>query len=151
MKTGFDNTFYGNDNISFLYSVLRSNVPEQSLDFCKFLNCIDVIWIQSQAGELKVTLLCFCNNNSTVKGAIYKRTSTSQSLLKMVIKLFDLQFKFLFNDIITHMTRTYMIAQGGDGLSCGSSNKEVTYCKNHLLFIPFHISAINCSPAIQHW
>ena len=96
-------------------------------------------------------MLCFCTDNSTVKGAIYKGTSTNKELLKIVIEFFDLQFEYGFNAIVTHVAGTRMIAQGGDGLSRGATNEGVMNGENYLLFIPFHLSAIDCSPQIKEW
>ena len=44
-----------------------------------------------------------------------------------------------------------MIAQGGDGLSCGATNEGVMSGEDFLLFLPLHRSAIERSVSLRNW
>ena len=75
----------------------------------------------------------------TVERALVNGTSSSPLLLDLVICFKALQLKHSFKVEVFHVSGTQMIAQGMDGISCGSLNKGVMDRQAMFNFIPIHV------------
>lgn len=150
-KSGFGDSFSSNKGISYCFGIWTAQIMDESSNFREFKNCIDAIRREGEVGHLEDTLLLFCTNNTIIEQAIYKGTTSSPKLLEMVIKFYNIQFEFGFTSIITHVSGTRMIAQGGYRLSCGATNKGVLCSEEFISFLPLHKTTINRSPSLQEW
>ena len=83
--------------------------------------------------------------------AVYKGSSDSRLLLEMVIEYFEIQVRYNFTILITHVSGKRMIACGSDGLSRGSTNEGIMNGEDFLSFLPLHLSALERSPQLKDW
>ena len=134
-----------------MYGVWSYSDAEESSNYREMNNCITSIRKLGEMGKLQHSMLLFCTDNSTVETALYKGTSSSPKLLELVIEFYDLQFKFGFNAIISHISGKRMIAQGSDGLSRGAINEGVMNGKDYMSFIPFHLTAFEREDNLKDW
>ena len=137
--------------IDYIYGVWSHSEAEESSNYREMNNCITSIRKLGEMGKLQHSMLLFCTDNSTVETALYKGTSSSPKLLELVIEFYDLQFKFGFNAIISHISGKRMIAQGSDGLSRGAINEGVMNGKDYMSFIPFHLTAFEREDNLKDW
>ena len=135
---GFGDSFLTKDRIR----VWNETISSRSSNYQEFRNFLVAFKREGDAGHLANSFVIFCTDNSTVGAALYKGTSDSHFLLKMVIEFHSLLMKYECQAFISHIAGTRMIARGGDGLSRGALNEGVMWGKDYLSFIPFYLSAL---------
>jgi len=124
-RDGFGDSFLAKDSISYHIGIWNEKVSSQSSNYREFRNFLVAFKREGDAGHLANSFVIFCTDNSTVGAALYKGTSDSHFLLKMVIEFHSLLMKYECQAFISHIAGTRMIARGGDGLSRGALNEGV--------------------------
>jgi hypothetical protein len=83
-----------------------------------------------------------------VESAIYKGSSGSEKLHALVVRYHCLESKYGITVTTSHVSGKRMIAEGADGLSRGLLNEGVMVGDSIISFVPFHLSAMECSLAV---
>ena len=85
------------------------------------------------------------------KSALFKGTTNNPGLLKLVVKVHDLQMEFGFQAVVSHVSGFRRIKQEGDELSRGVLNEGVMNGMTYRSFIPFHESAFERTPELKEF
>ena len=95
----------------------------------------------------------FFMDNTAVEAALYiMGTSKGKKLLALVIQVKLLETCRGIRMLVSHVSGTKMIAEGGDGVSQGSFLNEGTMTGEEVLsFIPLHLSAIERLSTLLGW
>jgi hypothetical protein len=114
---GFGSTFSLGGDISYRIGTWGYDEGDESSNWREFTNVVESLEDEAEVGQLANAVVCFFTDNSTVETAIYKGTSKSRKLLALVIRLKVLEVRHSIHLVVCHVAGTWMIAEGGDGVS----------------------------------
>ena len=106
---------------------------------------------EAAAGNLRDALIFLCTGNSTVESAIVKGNSSSEKLFELTLEVRQLEMEQGAKVVVSHVAGERMKGQGTDGVSRGQMKEGVSAGKEMLSYIPFHLSSIQRSPAVEPW
>ena len=148
---GFGATFTVPNGISYRIGVWKPDESAESSNWREFTNVVESLEEEVESGRLQNSTVYFFTDNTTVEAALYKGTSKSKKLLALVIRVKLLETRHGIRILVSHVSGTRMILEGGDGVSRGSLNEGVMAGEEMLSFIPLHLSAIERSPSLEDW
>jgi hypothetical protein len=148
---GFGSTFTVANGVSYRIGVWNSEESDESSNWKEFTNVVESLEEEAETGRLDNSEVYLFTDNETVEGALYKGTSHSPKLLKLVIRVKLLETLRGIRILVSHVSGKRMIAEGGDGVSRGSLNEGVMAGVNMLTFIPIYLSAVERSPTLLDW
>jgi hypothetical protein len=149
--SGFGSTVLGNDGIRYRIGTWDSDTQESSSNFREFENVVEALKEEAKAGHLRNALIFLCTDNSTVESALVKGNSSSKKLFELVLEVRCLAMREGARIVVSHVSGERMKAQGTDGVSRGQLKEGVSAGADMLSFIPFQLSAIQRSPAVEDW
>jgi hypothetical protein len=107
---------------------------------------------EANQGHLCNALIFLCTNNSTMESALVKGNSSSQKLFDLVLEVRHLKMQKGMQIIVSHILGEQMKAQGTNGGGSRGQVKEgVSTGVDMLSFIPFQLTAIQQSTAVEDW
>eukprot|EP00980_Cylindrotheca_fusiformis_P022018 scaffold8903_cov106-Cylindrotheca_fusiformis.AAC.3 len=146
---GFGGTFLSTEGLSYQTGIWKYKATS-SCSF-EFRNLLDSLEREGQADRLQDAFVLFMTDNKAVEETLFKGSSKSQDLLRMVQEFHQLEMRFGFVALVVHCAGTRMIAQGTDGLSRGGLNEGVMAGKPMSSFLPLHLDAFERSPPLKDW
>jgi hypothetical protein len=149
--SGFGSTVLGEDGIRYRIGTWDSDTQESSSNFREFENVVEALKEEAKQGHLKNALIFLCTDNSTVESALVKGNSSSKKLFELVLEVRRLEMQEGAKIIVSHVSGERMKAQGTDGVSRGQLKEGVSIGADMLSFIPFQLSAIQRSTAVEDW
>jgi hypothetical protein len=149
--TGFGSSIQSSAGLSYRIGVWLGEERDETSNFREFRNVVEALEDEGESGRLKDCRVFFCTDNSTVESAIYKGSSGSEKLHALVVRYHCLESKYGITVTTSHVSGKRMIAQGADGLSRGLLNEGVMAGDSIISFVPFHLSAVERSPAVFDW
>jgi hypothetical protein len=149
--SGFGSTVMGTDGIRYRIGTWGSDTEDCSSNFREFENVVEALKEEAREGHLRGALIFLCTDNSTVEAALVKGNSSSPKLFELVLAVRLLEMQEGAKIIVSHVSGERMKAQGTDGVSRGQLKEGVSVGKDMLSFIPFHLSAIQRSSAVEPW
>jgi hypothetical protein len=148
---GFGSTFTVANGVAYRSGVWRPEESDESSNWREFTNVVESLEEEAASGRLDNAQVYMFTNNTVVEAALYKGTSHSPKLLELVIQIKLIETQRGIRILVSHVSGLRMIAEGGDGVSCGSLNEGVMAGEDMLTFIPLHLSAIERSPGLLAW
>mmetsp|Transcript_39960 Transcript_39960/g.56309 ORF Transcript_39960/g.56309 Transcript_39960/m.56309 type:complete len:432 (+) Transcript_39960:3-1298(+) len=139
------------EGIRYRIGVWEADEAGESSNYREFTNVVEALEEDGDAGRLQYCEVFFFTDNATVETALFKGTSSSQTLLDLVIRFHLLRAKYQVKIHVIHCAGTRMIAQGTDGVSRGCLLDGVMAGKPFLSFVPLHKSALERSPDLEDW
>jgi hypothetical protein len=149
--SGFGSTVLGEDGIRYRIGTWDSDTEESSSNFREFENVVEALKEEAKQGHLRNALIFLCTDNSTVEAALAKGNSSSKKLFELVLEVRRLEMHEGAQILVTHVSGERMKAQGTDGVSRGHLKEGVSTGADMLSFIPFQLSAIERSTAVEDW
>jgi hypothetical protein len=149
--SGFGSTVLGEDGIRYRIGTWDSDTQESSSNFREFENVVEALKEEAKQGHLRNALIFLCTDNSTVEAALVKGNSSSKKLFDLVLEVRRLEMHEGAQIVVSHVSGERMKAQGTDGVSRGQLKEGVSIGADMLSFIPFQLSAIQRSPAVEDW
>jgi hypothetical protein len=148
---GFGSTFTVPNGVSYRIGVWKSDELDETSNWKEFTNVVESLEEEAETGHLDHATVYLFTDSTVVELSLYKGTSKSPKLLKLVIRVKLLETRRGIRILVSHVSGLRMIAEGGDGVSRGSLNEGVMAGENMLTFIPLHLSAIERSPLLLEW
>ncbi len=149
--TGFDSSMQTTAGLPYRIGVWLGREGNETSNFREFRNVVEALEDEGESGRLKDCRAFFCTNNLTVESAIYKGSSGSEKLHALVVWYHCLESKYGITVTTSHISGKRMIAKGADGLSQGLLSEGVMTLDSIISFVPFHLLAIERSPAVFDW
>eukprot|EP00980_Cylindrotheca_fusiformis_P008541 scaffold1809_cov107-Cylindrotheca_fusiformis.AAC.5 len=146
---GFGGTFLSTKGLSYQTGVWKYRATS-SCSF-EFRNLLDSLEREGRENRLKDAFVLFMTDNKAVEETLFKGSSKSPDLLRMVQEFHQLEMKYGFVALVVHCAGTRMIAQGTDGLSRGGLNEGVMGGEPMSSFLPLHLTAFERSPELKPW
>eukprot|EP00980_Cylindrotheca_fusiformis_P003889 scaffold863_cov100-Cylindrotheca_fusiformis.AAC.4 len=146
---GFGGTFLSTKGLSYQTGVWKYK-GTSSCSF-EFRNLLDSLEREGKEDRLKDAFVLFMTDNKAVEETLFKGSSKSPDLLRMVQEFHQLVMRFGFVALVVHCAGTRMIAQGTDGLSRGGLNEGVMGGEPMESFLPLHLTAFERSPELMPW
>jgi len=115
---------------------------ESSSNYKELKNIVDTLHNYACDGFLRDTEIWMFTDNLVAESAYFRGTSKSRQLFELVLQLRKLEMAAECWIFVIHVARTWMIAQGMDGLSRGDQNAGVMSGMNMLDYVPLHRSAV---------
>lgn len=106
---------------------------------------------QPRSGSLIGSEVFIFTDNTTAESAFYKGSMSSKLLFSMVLHLWHLDMSGILMLNVIHVAGSCMIQQGTDGLSRGDLYEGVLAGHHMLSFVPLHLNALQCQPALLAW
>ncbi len=122
-----------------------------SSNFKELKNLVDSIEEGVLSGELAQAELFVFTDNTTAEGGYYRGNSDNRALFSLILRLRCLEMSAALQLHVIHVAGTRMIAQGTDGLSRGSLTEGIFSSQPMTLYIPLHLSVLDCSPSLLPW
>jgi hypothetical protein len=145
--SGFCSTIMLNGGIRYRIGTWGPD-KDETLNYREFKNVVDALREEGKAGNLWDALIFFCTDNS----AIVKGNSSSEKLFELSLEVRVIKMKYRCKVVVSHLSGDPMKGQGTDGVLRGQLKDEgVKAGKEMLSFIPFHLDAIQRSPAVEPW
>ena len=94
------------EGIRYRIGVWEADEAQESSNYREFTNVVEAMEEDREAGRLKDCEVFFFTDNSTVETALFKGTSTSPTLLKLVIRFHILQAKYQVKVHVIHCAGT---------------------------------------------
>jgi hypothetical protein len=141
----------GKDGIRYRIGTWDAETQEGSSNYREFENVVEALKEEAREGHLRNSLIFLCTDNSTTEAALVKGNSSSEKLFKLALEVRVLAMREGAKVIVSHVSGERMKAQGTDGVSRGQLKEGVSVGMDMLSFIPFHLSAIERSPAVEPW
>jgi hypothetical protein len=148
--SGFGSTVMLDGGIRYRIGTWGNDEDETS-NYREFENVVDALREEADAGNLKNALIFFCTDNSTVESALVKGNSSSEKLFELTLEVRQIEMREGAKVLVSHVSGERMKAQGTDGVSRGQLKEGVSTGKDMLSYIPFHLSSIQRSPAVEPW
>jgi hypothetical protein len=149
--SGFGSTVLGDDGIRYRIGTWDSDTQESSSNYREFENVVESLREEARLGNLKNALVFMCTDNTTVEAALVKGNSSSSKLFELALTMRQLEMQHGAKIHVCHVSGERMKAQGTDGISRGQLKEGVSAGKPMLNFFPFHLSATECSAAVEPW
>jgi hypothetical protein len=149
--SGFGSTVLGDDGIRYRIGTWGSDTQDESSNFREFENVVETLEEEAKQGHLKKALIFLCTDNSTVESALVKGNSSSRKLFELVLRVRVLEMREGAHIVVSHVSGERMKAQGTDGVSRGQLKEGVSTGADMLSFIPFQLSCVQRSPAVEGW
>jgi hypothetical protein len=149
--SGFGSTVLGKDGIRYRIGTWDADTQDESSNFREFENVVETLEEEARLGHLKKALIFLCTDNSTVEAALVKGNSSSRKLFELVLRVRCLEMREGAHIVVSHVSGERMKAQGTDGVSRGQLKEGVSIGADMLSFIPFQLSAIQRSSAVETW
>jgi hypothetical protein len=144
--TGLGATFTCGSGLNFRIGVWRSHEDPESSNWKEFTNVVEALEEEGKEGNLKNAEVFMFTDNSTVEACVSRGSSSSEKLLRLVVRLQALSLKVGINIHVFRIAGTRMIAQGTDGVSRGFLGQGVMDGEAMSAFVPIHLSALERLP-----
>jgi hypothetical protein len=149
--SGFGSTVLGDDSIRYRIGTWDPDTQDCSSNFCDFENVVEALKEEAKQVHLQNALIFLCTDNSTIESALAKGNSSSKKLFDLVLEVWHLEMHEGAQIIVTHVSGEQMKAQGTNGVSQGQLKEGVSTGADMLSVIPFQLSAIQRSTAVEDW
>jgi hypothetical protein len=149
--SGFGSTIMLEGGIRYRIGTWPSDNEDDTSNYREFENLVDALREEDEAGNLVDALIFMCTDNSTVESSIVNGNSSSEKLFELTLEVRVIEMRNNAKVIISHVAGERMKAQGTDGASRGQLKEGVSTGQDMLSFIPFHLSSIQRSPAVETW
>ena len=122
-----------------------------SSNYRELRNLVETLELMGQRGELEGYELFLFTDNSVSESVAFKGNSSSELLFELVLRLRNLEMKFMCKINIIHVAGTRMIEQGTDGLSRGDMLEGVCRGDTMTSHIPLARTALERSAPLLDW
>ena len=149
---GFSSMLVVGGLLMYHHGQWATSIEEESSNYRDLFNLVLAINKEAyKMGALNNSELCMFTNNTMAEAAFYKGTSSSQVLFDLVLQLRKVQMDGKISMHMIHISGTWMIEEGTDGLSHGSLAEGVMGGAEILSYAPLHLSAMEWSSSLKGW
>jgi hypothetical protein len=124
---------------------------DTSSNYRELRNLVETLELMGQRGELEGFELFLFTDNSVSESVAFKGNSSAELLFELVLRLHNLEMKFMCKINIIHVAGTRMIEQGTDGLSRGDMLEGVCRGDEMINHIPLARTALERSTPLLEW
>ena len=149
--SGFGSSISYENGVRFRAGTWAPDTENESSNYREFRNVVETLEYESEKGNLDNCMLILATDNSTVESSIFKGNSTSEKLYDLIVRFRYLELSTGSKFLVTHVSGDRMKAQGTDGISRGCMREGVSLGQSMLSFCPWHLSALERSPALLPW
>ena len=124
---------------------------DTSSNYRELRNLVETLELMGQRGELEGYEMFLFTDNSVSESVAFKGNSSAELLFELVLRLHNLEMKFMCKINIIHVAGTRMIEQGTDGLSRGDMLEGVCRGDEMTSHIPLARTALERSAPLLDW
>ena len=124
---------------------------DTSSNYRELRNSVETLEVMGHRGELEGYEIFFFTDNSVSESVVFKGNSTAELLFELVLRIYNLEMKFMCKINLVHVAGTRMIEQGTDGLSRGDLLEGVCRGDKMTSHIPLAESALERSAPLLDW
>ena len=124
---------------------------DTSSNYRELRNLVETLELMGQRGELEGYEMFLFTDNSVSESVAFKGNSSAELLFELVLRLHNLEMKFMCKINIIHVAGTRMIEQGTDGLSRGDMLEGVCRGDKMTSHIPLADTALERSSPLLDW
>ena len=122
-----------------------------SSNYRELRNLVETLELMGQRGELEGYEMFLFTDNSVSESVAFKGNSSAELLFELVLRLHNLEMKFMCKINLIHVAGTRMIEQGTDGLSRGDMLEGVCRGDAMTSHIPLAKTALERSAPLLGW
>ena len=124
---------------------------DTSSNYRELRNLVETLELMGIRGELEGFEIFLFTDNSVSESVAFKGNSTAELLFELVLRLWNLEMRYMCKVNIIHVAGTRMIEQGTDGLSRGDMLEGVCMGDSMASHIPLAETALERASPLLEW